>query len=242
MSDQDTKDTYDADDSILNPSDKGEHTEVTETDAEGNEDTYDADDSILNPSGKGGHTEVTEPRDDDSGTKDTYEADDSILNPSGKGEHEEVTETRDDGTKDTYEADDSILNPSGKGEHTEVTETDEETGREDTYEADDSILNPSGKGEHTEVTEPRNGDDGEGAATKTKLTIPTIARKTLTAIQIVRRVAMPATLPTMAKATVKVMIVRAAVKAVRTVMMEIVTAATVKAATKIDGATPPPVE
>lgn len=88
LGDKDTRDTYEADDSILNPGGKGEHTEVTETDDEGGENTYDADDSILNPSGKGEHTEVTETRDD--GTKDTYKADDSILNPSDKGEHTEV--------------------------------------------------------------------------------------------------------------------------------------------------------
>jgi hypothetical protein len=49
MSDKDTKDTYEVDDSILNPSGKGEHTEVTETEDDGTENTYEADDSILNP-------------------------------------------------------------------------------------------------------------------------------------------------------------------------------------------------
>ena len=47
MGDKDTKDTYEADDSILNPSGKGEHTEVTETEDDGTENTYEADDSIL---------------------------------------------------------------------------------------------------------------------------------------------------------------------------------------------------
>ncbi|HMI55141.1 MAG TPA: hypothetical protein VK494_03040 [Gemmatimonadaceae bacterium] len=61
--DDGTKDTDEADDSILNPSGKGEHIAVTETDEEtGREDTYEADDSILNPTGKGEHTEVTESR------------------------------------------------------------------------------------------------------------------------------------------------------------------------------------
>lgn len=52
MGDNDTKDTYEADDSILNPSGKGEHTEVTETEEEGTEKTYEADDSIFNPAAK----------------------------------------------------------------------------------------------------------------------------------------------------------------------------------------------
>jgi hypothetical protein len=39
MGDNDTKDTYEADDSILNPSGKGEHTEVTETREDGTKDT-----------------------------------------------------------------------------------------------------------------------------------------------------------------------------------------------------------
>ncbi len=47
MGDKDTKDTYEADDSILNPSGKGEHTEVTETEDDGTENTYEADDSLT---------------------------------------------------------------------------------------------------------------------------------------------------------------------------------------------------
>lgn len=47
MGDNDTKDTYEADDSILNPTGKGEHTEVTETEEDGTENTYEADGSTL---------------------------------------------------------------------------------------------------------------------------------------------------------------------------------------------------
>ena len=128
-----TKDTYEADDSILNPSGKGDHIAVTETDEEtGREDTYEADDSILNPSGKGEHTEVTESRDGGS----AEESEDA----KSETDNESKDETADNEDSDSDASDDSDSeadNDEGSGDADSSDESDDDSS-EGGYSDDDS--------------------------------------------------------------------------------------------------------